>query len=100
MRGINLKTLSAHPTLDAQIRRLQDCGFSSGQDAIDVNFAHDNWMGRSELQRISKLEMLDELEEWRLLASHYCIAWGWKTGLNESEPGIFGEWSKVKSTCV
>jgi hypothetical protein len=29
------------------------------------------------LFRISKLEFLDELEEWRLLASHYCIAWAY-----------------------
>ncbi|ORY29999.1 S-adenosyl-L-methionine-dependent methyltransferase [Naematelia encephala] len=31
-----------------------------------------------ELQRISKLEILDEIEELRLVLSHYCVAWGAK----------------------
>jgi hypothetical protein len=26
--------------------------------------------------RISKLEMLDEVEELELMLSHYCVAWG------------------------
>lgn len=25
--------------------------------------------------RVNKLEMLDELEEWILIQSHYCIVW-------------------------
>jgi [phosphatase 2A protein]-leucine-carboxy methyltransferase len=74
-RGINLKTLSAYPTLQKETLRLKDCGFMSGQDAIDISFAHDHWMGKEELRRIAKLELLDEMEEWRLLASHYCLAW-------------------------
>lgn len=24
---------------------------------------------------MSKLEILDELEEWHLLSAHYCVAW-------------------------
>lgn len=35
-----------------------------------------------ELQRISKLEHLDEIEELRLVLSHYCVAWGTKGSLN------------------
>ena len=30
------------------------------------------------LFRISSIEQLDEIEEWNLLASHYCIARGFK----------------------
>lgn len=33
-----------------------------------------------ELQRIAKLEHLDEIEELRLVLSHYCVAWGAKGG--------------------
>jgi [phosphatase 2A protein]-leucine-carboxy methyltransferase len=38
----------------------------------------DQWTSESERERIEKLEWLDEVEEWKLLASHYCVAWGWK----------------------
>ena len=98
MRGINLKTLAAYPTVESQCLRLKQCGFTSGQFAIDINFAHDHWMGQAELQRISKLELLDEMEEWRLLASHYCIVWGWKTSENTdgSQGNPFKEWANIK----
>lgn len=36
------------------------------------------------IRRISRLEMLDELEEWRLLARHYCIAWAYRVPLSGS----------------
>ncbi|KIR54161.1 leucine carboxyl methyltransferase 1 [Cryptococcus gattii Ru294] len=35
-------------------------------------------VGPEELQRISKLEILDEIEELRLVLDHYVIAWGTK----------------------
>jgi hypothetical protein len=89
-----LKTLSAYPTLDDECKRLNDCGFISGQDAVDINFAHDNWLGRDELGRISRLEFLDEMEEWRLLASHYCLAWGWAA---ETKENAFEEWKNMKT---
>jgi [phosphatase 2A protein]-leucine-carboxy methyltransferase len=95
-----LKTLTAYPTLEKQCLRLRDCGFVSGQDAVDINFAHDFWMGKIELQRIAKLEMLDEMEEWRLLASHYCLTWGW-TSMNEtgeSSSDVFEAWRDIKNT--
>jgi hypothetical protein len=63
-----------------------------------VNFAHDQWMGSVELRRIAKLEMLDEMEEWRLLASHYCIAWGWERGRDSASPSVnvFEDWSDIE----
>lgn len=79
--------------------RLKECGFVSGQDAIDINFAHDHWVGKQELARIAKLELLDEMEEWRLLASHYCIAWGWRTTSDgENKPHVFQDWANIKNT--
>jgi hypothetical protein len=29
--------------------------------------------------RIQQLELLDELEEWYLLAEHYGVIWAWRT---------------------
>jgi [phosphatase 2A protein]-leucine-carboxy methyltransferase len=95
-----LKTLSAYPTLQKQILRLKDCGFASGQDAIDINFAHDGWMGKDELGRIAKLELLDEIEEWQLLAAHYCITWGWRIrgDRDTSHGSVFDEWGNITNT--
>jgi hypothetical protein len=77
---------------------LKECGFVSGQNAIDINFAHDHWVGKEELGRIAKLELLDEMEEWRLLASHYCIAWGWRINDCGNKPHGFEDWTNVKNT--
>lgn len=50
------------------------------QGARDVHqiWETDAWILEAERERVERLEWLDEVEEWQLLASHYCIAWGWK----------------------
>jgi hypothetical protein len=40
--------------------------------------AHDHIVPASEKARINRLEMLDEVEEWVLLMSHYCLTVGVK----------------------
>lgn len=57
-------------------------------------------MGKDELGRISRLELLDEMEEWQLLAAHYCIAWGWKTANvgDRSHGNAFDEWDNIRNT--
>lgn len=57
-------------------------------------------MGKDELGRISKLELLDEIEEWQLLAAHYCITWGWKTADDgeRSHGSAFNEWGNIRNT--
>lgn len=96
-RGIVLKTLKKYSSLERQKERLRILGFSKGQDAADVDFIHDNWMDEGEKERIAKLEMLDEMEEWQLLARHYCVAWGWRDGGNgDSFSGWEGAWPAQK----
>lgn len=79
-RGIELRTLKRYFSLDAQRQRLRLSGFKGSQGARDVHqlWQDDNWVSSDERQRIEKLEWLDEVEEWNLLASHYCVAWGWR----------------------
>ena len=77
-RGIVLKTLKKYSSLERQKARLRALGFASGQDAADVYFASEHWVADAEKERIGRLEMLDEVEEWRMLARHYCVAWGWR----------------------
>lgn len=75
-RGIVLRTLEKYATLEAQKTRLRLLGLTTAQNAVDINEVLRDWIPDVEKARLSKLEMLDEVEEWELLASHYCIAWG------------------------
>ncbi|KAF2173495.1 hypothetical protein M409DRAFT_61878 [Zasmidium cellare ATCC 36951] len=79
-RGIELRTLKRYYSLDAQRQRLRLSGFKGGQGARDVYqlWESDDWVSNTERERIEKVEWLDEIEEWKLLASHYCVAWGWR----------------------
>lgn len=79
-RGIHLQTLHTYSTLAKQRTRLKEAGFSDGQDAADVDFLWENWIKPEEKDRVSRCEMLDEIEEWKLLAGHYCVAWGYRDG--------------------
>ncbi|KAF3911674.1 hypothetical protein AA313_de0202895 [Arthrobotrys entomopaga] len=97
-RGIVLKTLQRYSTLERQKERMRVLGFSSGMGACDVNFIHDRWIGGEEKERIDKLELLDEREEWVLLAKHYCIAWGWverSSPSGQTDGSIFQNWSQL-----
>ncbi|KAK0884991.1 carboxy methyl transferase for protein phosphatase 2A [Friedmanniomyces endolithicus] len=79
-RGIHLQTLKRYSSLQAQRQRLLLAGLSDGQGARDVYqlYGDEEWVSQSERERIERLEWLDEVEEWKLLASHYCVAWGWR----------------------
>ncbi|KAI9031931.1 leucine carboxyl methyltransferase 2-like protein [Phycomyces nitens] len=77
-RSIELKGIHAYPDLKAQEQRFMGLGWKKAK-AVDINELHDNWLNRTDRNRIAQLEILDELEEWHLLASHYCIAWAYKT---------------------
>lgn len=79
-RGIQLQTLHKYASLGAQRHRLHEQGFDGGQAAADIDFLWERWVAEEEKERVAALEMLDEMEEWRLLAQHYCIAWGWRDG--------------------
>ncbi|KAL5364697.1 hypothetical protein BJX96DRAFT_168501 [Aspergillus floccosus] len=91
-RGIQLQTLNEYGSLGAQRRRLREQGFDSGQAAADVDFIWDRWVSETEKERVAGLEMLDEMEEWQLLARHYCVAWGWRQG----EGGVFDGWRGIE----
>ncbi|KAG5518194.1 hypothetical protein PMAC_003380 [Pneumocystis sp. 'macacae'] len=95
-RGISFKTLDTYSTIEKQCTRLFDLGFTTYQKAVSIKQIFDEWSDHddkiSNLLRISKVEFLDEIEEWNLLASHYCVAWGW---IDEHENGYFNEWARL-----
>jgi [phosphatase 2A protein]-leucine-carboxy methyltransferase len=99
-RGIQLQTLKRYSSLYRQLQRLKTSGFASGQRAADVDFLWEHWVSKSEKERVSGLEMLDELEEWRLLAQHYCVAWGWRDGDGDGMTVFKEAWGGIQSQDV
>lgn len=93
-RGIQLQTLHKYSSLPAQRQRFADHGLGAGQGAVDIDFIWNHWISDAEKERVAALEMLDEIEEWRLLAQHYCVAWGWRDGGDNKN---FGMWRGLRS---
>ena len=109
-RGIELRTLKRWGSLAAQMARMEGLGFGEtweegrgdkggggggggegggggggggeggGVGVADVSFLWEEGVNEDEKARVAALEMMDELEEWRLLAAHYCVVWGWRNG--------------------
>ncbi|GAB1319078.1 carboxy methyl transferase for protein phosphatase 2A [Madurella fahalii] len=80
-RGITMPTLEAYPTVADQTRRLrEEAGFEQVRcETVDAIW--ERWVSEGEKERVDRLEGgLDEVEEWRLLAGHYVVAWGWRGG--------------------
>ncbi|KAL2869353.1 protein C-terminal leucine carboxyl O-methyltransferase ppm1 [Aspergillus lucknowensis] len=94
-RGIQLQTLHEYASLEAQRKRLRQQGFDGGQAAADVDFLWERWVSEEEKERVAGLEMLDEIEEWKLLAQHYCVAWGWREGCDR-----FDGWRALEGQSV
>ena len=76
-RGIVLQTLRKYGSLEAQAARMKAYGIASSAGA-DVNTFWENGVDAVEKDRVAGLEMVDEVEEWELLAGHYCVCWGWR----------------------
>jgi [phosphatase 2A protein]-leucine-carboxy methyltransferase len=99
-RGIQLQTVRKYYSLAAQRSRLNSAGFVDGQGAVDVEqiYYTPDWVTLQERDRVERLEWLDEVEEWKLLASHYCVAWAWRDTANTAVFGhawknVSGEWT-------
>lgn len=88
-RGCPLRSIDAHPTLQAQEQRFLSGGWAHAY-AVDMISVHvrvcpfrpcgallmcrkGRVLDRDEVKRIERLELFDEFEEWHLIQSHYCI---------------------------
>ena len=67
-----------------------------GQGAVDVEFLNEHWIEEDEKERISRVEMLDEIEELNMLAKHYCVAWGWRDSPT-GQSGVWDNWKELKN---
>ncbi|KAG9084222.1 carboxy methyl transferase for protein phosphatase 2A [Ceratobasidium sp. UAMH 11750] len=74
-RHIDLPGADAFPTLNSQMVRFSDNGLPNSKSRTLKDIRREN-IPDSELQRISRLEHLDEIEELELVLAHYAITWG------------------------
>ena len=72
-RGIQLKGIQAFPTLQSQIQRFISTGWQNA-NAITLKQFWYAFVGEDEKMRLDALEPLDEVEEWNLILSHYCLS--------------------------
>lgn len=107
MRNVTLPGAEPYPTKDSLTGRFLDSGFTSAR-ALTLYEIHRDCFETSELERwvaglgyflrsrcltlsrISKLEMLDEVEELNLVLEHYAITWG----LFVPASGTVGHWAQ------
>lgn len=98
-RGVHLKTLEAFPTPESQRDRFKKYGYSGMQWASDMDWIWRKWIPEDEKQRVQHLEFMDEMEEWQLFLTHYCVAWGSTENLKTDEPesseGAFHRWLQI-----
>lgn len=81
-RGIVMPTVQKYKTLKDQKDRLITLGFGNaggGINAVSIEDVWEHWVTRGERDRVDRLEGLDEVEEWLLLARHYSVVWGCTT---------------------
>ena len=90
-RGIVLQTLKRYGSLEAQAARMKSYGLE-GTGGASVKNLWDKGVEGNEKERVAGLEMVDEVEEWELLAGHYCVAWGWRGG---PEDGVWDGWQSM-----
>lgn len=88
-RHISMPTLEQYPEPEDQRQRLRTAGFNTAR-AMTIEEIWNRWVDTEEKERLDRLEGLDEVEEWKLLAAHYVVAWGatWEgIGVWQGDPG-------------
>jgi [phosphatase 2A protein]-leucine-carboxy methyltransferase len=76
-RRIRMPTLDVYKSEEQQEARLKEAGFDQVKKK-PVEDIWKRWISEDEKERVDRLEGLDEVEEWNLLAGHYIVAWGWR----------------------
>jgi len=74
-RDILIPGVEPYPDLQSLPSRFLDAGFTAAR-ALTLKEIRRAYIETSELERISKLEFLDEIEELDLVLAHYAISWG------------------------
>lgn len=70
--GHNVPGFTDYPSLEAQKQRFIDAGAAHAVSCTMLHAYH-LLVSRDEQQRLHRLEMMDEIEEWELINSHYAV---------------------------
>ncbi|RDB25119.1 Leucine carboxyl methyltransferase 1 [Hypsizygus marmoreus] len=74
-RNVSLPGAAPYPTVDSLPLRFLNTGFTAAR-ALTLREIWKSYISPEELERISTLEMLDEVEELDLVLEHYAVTWG------------------------
>nr|CAG4641813.1 EOG090X08O3 [Eurycercus lamellatus] len=80
-RGCTLAGVEACASLKTQEDRFMQNGWDGAQ-AMEMNQVYHSVLPQSEIQRIEKIEFLDEMELLAQLLHHYCLCVAWKDCLD------------------
>ncbi|KXS12054.1 leucine carboxyl methyltransferase 1-like protein [Gonapodya prolifera JEL478] len=83
-RGVDLRGIKEYPDLASQVARYISLGWDESF-SVNLNDFYNSSVSSSEKKRLTAIEALDELEEWRMLLQHYCFVWAW---LDRSKSGF------------
>ncbi|KIJ15595.1 hypothetical protein PAXINDRAFT_99461 [Paxillus involutus ATCC 200175] len=91
-RNVSLPGASPYPTVESLPTRFTQHKFTFS-NALTLREVREKYISPSELERISNLEMLDEVEELNLVLEHYAITWGAKTFVpSETSRSFLRQW--------
>ncbi|GAA5924146.1 hypothetical protein JCM1841_004586 [Sporobolomyces salmonicolor] len=76
-RGLTLPGADSTPTLDSLTQRLRSNGFEGPAHTLSIKqIRSEGFIPAAELERVNKIEQIDEVEELNLVLDHYAVTWG------------------------
>ncbi|KAF8132092.1 leucine carboxyl methyltransferase [Boletus edulis] len=90
-RNVSLPGAAPYPTVESLPERFTRHGFTFAH-ALTLSEVREKYISHSELERMSHLELLDEVEELNLVLKHYAITWGAKTFMPVHKSSLWGQW--------
>lgn len=103
-RNVSLPGAVPYNTLQSLPERFTRHNFTISK-ALTLREIREKYISQSEVERISALEMLDEVEELNLVLEHYAITWGVKLdGSSDLSNSLWANWgmksiSNVSDEC-
>ncbi|KAL7916069.1 S-adenosyl-L-methionine-dependent methyltransferase [Trichoderma velutinum] len=86
-RNIHMPSLERSRDGADQASRLKRIGFENARQ-LTIDRLWSKWVNAEEKERVDRLEGLDEIEEWQLLAGHYVVVWSFRGDGFEGWRGI------------
>eukprot|EP00026_Physarum_polycephalum_P010478 Phypoly_transcript_10642.p1 GENE.Phypoly_transcript_10642~~Phypoly_transcript_10642.p1 ORF type:complete len:332 (+),score=42.42 Phypoly_transcript_10642:214-1209(+) len=71
-KGCGLLSIHQYPDIETQRKRYTEGGWDKAE-VLDMNNVYDFFLPKTEVVRIARVEIFDEVEEWKLIQGHYCI---------------------------